>query len=91
MLLHNFGISFFASGRGDLAALVSALERHGVSGQLPVFEYGCGVGRVTAHLARAFPHVTACDISASHLEMAQQVVGTGRTLHSDWWRTIASQ
>jgi SAM-dependent methyltransferase len=66
---------FFASGADDLATLRSALLRHGVATNLPVFEYGCGIGRVTAHLAGVFPRVTACDISTSHLEMAQQVVG----------------
>jgi SAM-dependent methyltransferase len=65
---------FFASGAGDLAALQSALERHGSPDEPSVFEYGCGVGRVTAHLAGAFKKVTACDISSSHLELARQTV-----------------
>lgn len=66
--------SFDAAGALDLAALLATLRR---CGQDParfrhVVELGCGVGRVTRHLARAFPRVTAIDISASHLAVAQQ-------------------
>jgi SAM-dependent methyltransferase len=67
--------TFFASGENDLTALTSALERHGVSKCSHVFEYGCGIGRVTPYLARVFPRVTACDISTNHLMFARQVGG----------------
>jgi 2-polyprenyl-3-methyl-5-hydroxy-6-metoxy-1,4-benzoquinol methylase len=39
-------------------------------------EYGCGVGRVTIHLANEFEHITALDISQGHLELAQQRIHT---------------
>jgi SAM-dependent methyltransferase len=53
------------------------------NGILPVqirhaFEFGCGVGRVTPHLAAAFARVTACDVSASHLRLARQVIVRGK-------------
>ena len=35
-------------------------------------EVGCGVGRVTSFLAKAFPKVIAADISSSHLELARK-------------------
>jgi len=67
---------FFASGQKDVAVLTSALKRHAVMGNHSVFEYGCGIGRVTAHLAGAFNSVTACDISSSHLDMARHTTGS---------------
>lgn len=67
---------FFASGANDLAQLVAIMRRNGVTPEsLPrVFEFGCGIGRVTAHLARAFREVTVCDVSASHMAIAQDKV-----------------
>ena len=68
--------TFFASGAGDCRDLAGILRRHGVSpSEVPVmFEFGCGLGRVTAHLAKLFPKVIACDVSSSHMAMARQVV-----------------
>jgi trans-aconitate methyltransferase len=37
-------------------------------------EYGCGVGRVTPHLAAMFSRLIGVDISASHLVLATQSV-----------------
>jgi SAM-dependent methyltransferase len=39
-----------------------------------VFEFGCGIARVTPHLAEVFPRVTACDVSAAHLQIAREVI-----------------
>jgi SAM-dependent methyltransferase len=39
-----------------------------------VFEFGCGLGRVTSHLCREFEWVIACDVSAPHLAIAQRVL-----------------
>ena len=66
--------NFYASGANDLKRIVAALERHGLSPARlgRVVEYGCGVGRVTPHLAKTFAEVTAIDISSSHLAMAQE-------------------
>ena len=36
------------------------------------FELGCGVGRVTASLAKRFKHVIASDISHPHLRLASE-------------------
>jgi SAM-dependent methyltransferase len=72
-LVENEG-SFFESGAGDRDLILALLRRIGRSA--PEFrrcvEYGCGVGRVTAHLAAAFDEVMALDISPSHLELARK-------------------
>ncbi len=67
---------FYASGADDVQHILSALDRHGIarSDIKQAAEYGCGVGRVTPHLAAAFTAVTACDISESHLSMARETV-----------------
>ena len=67
---------FLHTGASDAAMLLATLARNGVDYQklLRVFEFGCGVGRVTVHLAQYFEHVTACDISASHLTLAQETI-----------------
>lgn len=69
--------SFYASGEADAELVVSILARHGLKPtDLPhCFEFGCGLGRVTAPLARRFTRVTGCDISTSHLAGAQQHIG----------------
>lgn len=67
-------VDFYESGAADAALLLAVLRRHGAAPeQFPVLlEYGCGLGRVTAHLARAFPAVIGCDISRSHLAHAER-------------------
>ena len=74
--ISNNETAFFASGGGDATSLIAVLARHGIraSDFRNVFEFGCGVGRVTAHLARAFNKVTVCDVSQSHMVMARDVV-----------------
>jgi len=64
---------FYNTGLYDAELLRSALDRHGVRpAELPrCVEFGCGVGRVTVHLAGMFRRVTACDISAPHLALAK--------------------
>jgi SAM-dependent methyltransferase len=39
-----------------------------------VFEFGCGLGRVTSHLCKQFSHVIAADISPSHLALARRAM-----------------
>jgi SAM-dependent methyltransferase len=66
--------AFYRTGRDDLDRLDAWLARGDMapdSGGVCA-EYGCGVGRVTEHLARRFRKVRAFDISASHLQAAQQ-------------------
>jgi len=66
--------AFYASGKADAEAFVAALQRGGIhpdqGGRL--LEVGCGVGRVTAHLARHAKAVVGVDISAAHLRLAEQ-------------------
>ncbi len=68
--------TFFASGANDVAQLVGILRRQGIApAALPrAFEFGCGIGRVTSHLAATFREITVCDVSASHMAMAQEQV-----------------
>jgi SAM-dependent methyltransferase len=68
--------AFFESGKGDVKTLLSILTRHDYepSRLSRAFEFGCGLGRVTPHLAKSFDVVTACDISTTHLDVARQVV-----------------
>ncbi len=43
-------------------------------------ELGCGVGRLTLGLSRSFEHVIGLDVSASHLDLAEEVLRKeGRT------------
>ncbi len=68
--------AFFASGARSRDALLGCLARH----KLPVarlqnvFEFGCGLARVTPYLAQSFSRVTACDVSPTHLQIARAVV-----------------
>jgi SAM-dependent methyltransferase len=68
--------AFFESGRSDLRSLLAVLARHGLSpDSFPrLFEFGCGLGRVTPFFAERFLEVTACDVSPSHMAVAQAVV-----------------
>lgn len=65
---------FYDTGARDVESLEKAAARAGK--QLPTdgvcFELGCGVGRVTAQLARHFREVLATDISQPHLDVAER-------------------
>lgn len=66
--------AFYASGESSVHYFGAAMERAGIdfdrAGRL--LELGCGVGRVTAHLARHVREVVAVDISAAHLRLARE-------------------
>ncbi len=65
---------FHQTGADDLKIIQSVLARCAPAFELKtadVTEYGCGVGRVTAHLAKECRAVFACDVSASHLDLAR--------------------
>lgn len=66
--------AFYRSGEADVKALIAAVERAGVpfERRCRVLELGCGVGRITAHLARIAREVVGVDISAAHLQLARQ-------------------
>jgi len=68
--------AFYASGAGDARRVVAILARHHLTpaDRPRMVEYGCGVGRVTPHLAAAFREVIGIDISQSHLALARDVV-----------------
>ena len=66
--------TFYGSGAATLRQIEMTLRRCGEWGdfrQKLCMEYGCGVGRVTMHLARVFKHVTGMDISTGHLAKAK--------------------
>jgi SAM-dependent methyltransferase len=67
---------FYASGAVDAQRIVAILRRNGAEpSDFPrMVEYGCGVGRVTPHLAAIFHDVLGIDISSSHLSLAQETV-----------------
>ena len=63
---------FYAGGERDAVLVTNLLHQHAIPLQriARVLEFGCGVGRVTFPLARRFPEVIGCDVSAAHLEVA---------------------
>ena len=68
-------LSFYQSGLVDLEILQATLQRCAPAFNLQsakIIEYGCGVGRVTVHLAKVCAHVVACDISEPHLLYAMK-------------------
>jgi SAM-dependent methyltransferase len=76
---------FYLSGGNDVAELFATLARAGVdpAGYRTVFEFGCGIGRVTPHLARRFPRVIACDVSASHSRLAAATINAAGIENAD--------
>jgi len=56
-----------------VAQLFGSLERNHVQyrGFKTCLDYGCGVGRITRHLAKRFEKVHAYDISLPHLQTAE--------------------
>lgn len=65
--------AFYASGEAEASMLDLALKRHGIDlhTECRCLELGCGVGRVTAALARRYREVIGVDISAPHLTLAR--------------------
>lgn len=70
--------AFYASGESELKMFDATLARAGVSrsGLVRCVELGCGVGRVTGSLAARFDEVVAVDISAAHLHVAEEHLGS---------------
>lgn len=64
---------FYDSGAWDCERLFRSLARNGIDASplKSCLEIGCGVGRVTGHLARRFESVIGYDISKAHLEIAR--------------------
>jgi ADP-heptose:LPS heptosyltransferase/SAM-dependent methyltransferase len=65
---------FYSTGRDSVAFFTAALRRNAIDLNAihSVLELGCGVGRVTVHLADLFDRVIGVDISRPHLEIARQ-------------------
>jgi SAM-dependent methyltransferase len=67
--------AFLESGRENMERLFATLRRNGIATDPTwnVLELGCGLGRTTRWLAGHFHRIFAVDVSASHLELAQQL------------------
>ncbi|MGD9879906.1 MAG: methyltransferase domain-containing protein [Reyranella sp.] len=65
--------AFFSSGQHDRNRLLATIARVGRDpAEFRIAcEFGCGLGRVTNHLAESFERVIACDVSRSHLVRAR--------------------
>lgn len=83
--------AFHASGESSALAFAIAMQRAGVDfdrrGRL--LELGCGVGRVTAHLAKHIATVVAVDISAPHLQLAREHVDEMRLKNVELRQVVA--
>jgi SAM-dependent methyltransferase len=65
--------SFYETGRSAAGVIDIFAERSGVPiPQGTCLELGCGVGRVTAHLAQRFKRVVAVDISPGNLALCER-------------------
>ena len=64
---------FYRTGEQHVAQLFGSLERNHVAYRefKTCLDYGCGVGRITRHLAERFEKVFAYDISLPHLQCAE--------------------
>ncbi len=77
---------FFASGKAEIERFQKTLARVGLSlaGKRTCLEYGCGLGRVTRHLAPHFDRITGVDISAAHLAKARALADAKGIEGIDW-------
>jgi len=68
--------AFFRSGSWDRDVLLAVLRRAGLTptDYKTVFEFGCGLARVTPFLAESFSRVLACDVSSTHISVAKDVL-----------------
>ncbi len=68
---------FYSSGGSVINLLVNCATRSGVAmPRRSCFELGCGVGRLTTHLAPSFEHVIAADISSGNLCLCRRHLAT---------------
>jgi SAM-dependent methyltransferase len=64
---------FFGSGEHDVEVFLATIRRMGRDPRefKVAHEFGCGLGRLTNHLATRFERVIACDASRPHLDIAR--------------------
>jgi SAM-dependent methyltransferase len=76
---------FFATGAAEVERLQVALARSGLRlGGDTCVEYGCGLGRVTRHLAPHFDRTVGVDISAAHLKLARELADADGVRGTEW-------
>jgi 2-polyprenyl-3-methyl-5-hydroxy-6-metoxy-1,4-benzoquinol methylase len=65
---------FFQTGYETFEIIQSMLERNSViiSPNQTCFDFGCGVGRITKHLANIFDNIIGSDISKHHLKICEK-------------------
>src|ERR1700761_8138462 len=66
---------FYALGESDFRDLFHHWQHYGVSLE-SCLEIGCGAGRLTRQLAKAFNQVYAVDVSEDMIAYAREAVGT---------------
>jgi SAM-dependent methyltransferase len=78
---------FFASGASEVERLQTALARSRLAlgaGRGTCIEYGCGLGRITRHLAPHFERTIGVDISAAHLKLARELAQADGVRGIEW-------
>jgi 2-polyprenyl-3-methyl-5-hydroxy-6-metoxy-1,4-benzoquinol methylase len=78
-VIHESRDEFYSSGKSILDFLTHVAHRNEVI--IPrgsCFELGCGVGRITAHIASNFSHVIAADISSGNLDLCRNYLSSMR-------------
>lgn len=63
---------FFATGRAEIAELISRFRRMGLRPQGRALDFGCGVGRLTEALADHYDRVDGVDVSQSMVRAAEE-------------------
>eukprot|EP00742_Colponemidia_sp_Colp-10_P003021 GILJ01003223.1.p1 GENE.GILJ01003223.1~~GILJ01003223.1.p1 ORF type:complete len:305 (-),score=45.18 GILJ01003223.1:68-982(-) len=67
---------FYASGSTEATRIKQLVAQTGVKLNTKgrALDFGCGVGRITVHLADLFDKVVGCDISTKHIALAENYV-----------------
>ena len=78
--------AFYQTGKQHVAQLFGSLARNGVdlNALKTCLDYGCGVGRITRHLAERFERVFAYDVSQAHLRCAEDYLVTQKISNVDF-------
>lgn len=70
---------FLASGLLSLFDIMRLVSEHGGKQPCRLLDWGCGSGRIAAHIAQRYPEIslTGCDIDAEAVEWCKQQIGGG--------------